>query len=97
MNNEATKSLIWKATFTKSFCDCGNRDKAERAANAAVEYFTFTSLANQPKEAFVKPAGVTELTVCSFNGLPLRNQEATSSASKEYFISGLCVPGSSKY
>jgi hypothetical protein len=49
MNNEATKSLIWKATFTQSFCDWGNRDKAERAANAAVEYFVFTSLANQKK------------------------------------------------
>ncbi len=45
-------------------------------------------LANQPTEEFVKPAGVTELSVCSFNGLPLRNQESTSSATKEYFIKG---------
>jgi 1A family penicillin-binding protein len=45
-------------------------------------------LQDLPKEEFIKPAGVTELTVCAFNGLPLRNQEATSSASKEYFIRG---------
>lgn len=46
------------------------------------------ALQDLPKEEFIKPAGITELTVCAFNGLPLRNQEATSSATKEYFIKG---------
>jgi membrane peptidoglycan carboxypeptidase len=45
-------------------------------------------LKDKPNETFTPPPGVTQVTVCGFNGLPLRNQEATSSAKKEYFIQG---------
>ncbi len=45
-------------------------------------------LKDTPPESFEAPPGVTQVSVCSFNGLPLKNQEATSSAKKEYFITG---------
>ncbi len=45
-------------------------------------------LKDKPDKSFNPPPGVTQISVCSYNGLPLRNQEATSSARKEYFING---------